>query len=132
MLTCDQELCLLVAQTEQGKADLQSGSLWSLARHTTGTASSHLGMGIQKQVAGGGEVETSLEEGLSGQEQVDHLIIWLNSGGLYIPGRLSVAQIHKNSKNNASVCLIKYEQKIKIVLLFNEGRKMLKMRMYTM
>ena len=44
--------------------------LWSLARHTTGTASSHLGMSIQKQAAGGGEVETSLEEVLSGQEQV--------------------------------------------------------------
>ena len=60
-----------MARTEQGKADLRSGSLWSLARHITGTASSHLGMGIQKQEAGGGEVETSLEEVLSGQEQVD-------------------------------------------------------------
>ena len=68
---CDQELCLLVARTEQGKADLRSGSLWSLARHTTVTSSSHLGMGIQKQPAGGGEVETSLEEVLSGQERVD-------------------------------------------------------------
>ena len=43
-----------------------------------------------------------------------------------------VAQIHKNLKNYASVCLIKYEEKIKIVLLFNEGRKILKMRMYAM
>ena len=51
----------------------------------------------------------------------------------YIPRcRLSVAQIHKNLKNNASVCLIKYEEKIKMVLLFNEGRKILKMRMYSM
>ena len=61
----------MVSRTEQGKADLRSGSLWSLARHTTGTASSHLGMGKKKQAAGGGEVETSLEEVLSGQGQVD-------------------------------------------------------------
>ena len=61
-----------MARTEQRKAGLRSGSLWSLARHTTGMASSHLGMGIQKQVAGEGEVETSLEEVLSGQEQVDY------------------------------------------------------------
>ena len=54
-----------MARTEQVKADLRS-----LARHTTGTASSHLGMGIQNQEAGKGEVETSLEV-LSGQEQVD-------------------------------------------------------------
>ena len=58
-----------MARTEEGKADLQSASLWSLARHTTGTASSHLGMGLQEQAAGGGEVETSLEELLSGQER---------------------------------------------------------------
>ena len=45
---------------------------------------------------------------------------------------LLAAQIHKNLKNDASVCLIKYEEKTKIVLLFNEGRKMLKMRMYAM
>ena len=51
-----------MAQTEHGKADLRSGSLWSLARHTTGTASSHLALGIQKQAAFEGEVETSLEE----------------------------------------------------------------------
>ena len=34
-------------------------------------ASSHLGMGILKQEASGGKVETSLEEVVSGQEQVD-------------------------------------------------------------
>ena len=34
-----------------------------------------------------------------------------------------VGQIHKNLKNDASVCLIKFEEKIKIVLLFNEGRE---------
>ena len=43
-----------------------------------------------------------------------------------------VAQIHKNLKNDASICLIKYEEKIKIVLLFNEGRKIEKVRMYAM
>ena len=60
-----------MARTEQGKAEWRSASLWSLARHTTGTASSHLGKGLQEQAAGGGEVETSLEEVLSGLEQVD-------------------------------------------------------------
>ena len=45
---------------------------------------------------------------------------------------LLVAQIHENLKNDASVCLIKYEEKIKIVLLLNECRKILKMRMYAM
>ena len=70
-------------------------------------------MGTQKQAAGGGEVETSLEEVLSGQEQVDDWIICLNSGGLYITGRLSGAQIHKNVKNDESVWVIKYEEKNK-------------------
>ena len=110
------------------KEELQS-SWWTRARRYR-NSSGRLGMGHPGAVEV--KVETSLGEVLSRWRQVDDWIIWLNSGGLYIPVRLSVAQIHKNLKNDVSVCLIKYEEKIKIVLLFNEGRKTLKMRMFAM
>ena len=43
-LTCDQLWCLLEGTVTAGQVDMRSASLWSLARHTTGTASSHLGV----------------------------------------------------------------------------------------
>ena len=63
--------CLLVGTVTVGQADFRSSNLWSLVRHTAGTASCHPGMGIQEREAGRGEVEASLGEVLSRQEQVD-------------------------------------------------------------
>ena len=111
------------------KEELRS-SWWTRARRYR-NSSARLGMG-NPGAAAEVKVETSLGEVLSRWRQGDDWIIWLNSGGLFIPGRRSVAQMHKNLKNDASVCLIKYKEKIKIVLLFIEGRKILKIRLYAM
>ena len=63
--------CLLEGTVTAGQAELRSASEWSLAKRTTGTASSHLGMSTQEQAAGRGQVETSLGEMLLRQRQVD-------------------------------------------------------------
>ena len=63
--------CLLEGMVTAGQAELRSAIQWSLARRTTGTASSHLGLSIQEQAAGRGKVETSIGEMLLRQRQVD-------------------------------------------------------------
>ena len=63
--------CLLEGTVTAGQTELRSASQWSLARRTTGTASSHLGMSILEQEEGRGEVETSLGEMLLMERQVD-------------------------------------------------------------
>ena len=78
--------CLVEGTVTAGQAVLRSASQWSLARRTTGVASSHLGMSIQEQEAGRGEVEKSLGEMLLRQRQHgDRIGITLECGSMHSP-----------------------------------------------
>ena len=61
----------IIGRRGDGRASFtcELASLRSLARHTIGTASSHLGMGIQELEAGRGEVEVRLGEMLEGRSR---------------------------------------------------------------
>ena len=75
-----------------------SGEVLGASPRPPGQGSSHMDRPGQQAVArrDPGELERLWRGVLSRWRLVDERIFSLNSGGLYIPGRLSVAQIHTN------------------------------------